>query len=66
MRREIVIVTLVVFVWMGTLAQAEEQPVGMSHSTDMIGKLVKNLNGKNVGKKRAKTRTPLSHKQASG
>ena len=50
MRRKIVIVTLVVFVWMGTLAQAEEQPVGMSHSTDMIGKLVKNLNGKNVGK----------------
>ena len=52
MRREIVIVTLVMFVWMGTLAQAEEQPVGISHSTDtdMIGKLVKNLDGKNVGK----------------
>jgi len=50
MKGEIVILTLVVFVWVGTLAQAEEQPVGMSHSSDMIGKLVKNLDGKNVGK----------------
>lgn len=50
MRGEIVILTLVVFVWLGTLAQAEEQPVGMSHSTDMIGKLVKNPDGKTVGK----------------
>ena len=50
MRGEIVILTLVVFVWVGTLVRAEEQPVGISHSMDMIGKLVKNLDGKNVGK----------------
>ena len=52
MRGKFVIVTLVMFVWMRTLAQAEEQPVGISHSTDtdMIGKHVKNLVGKNVGK----------------
>ncbi len=50
MRGGIVILTLVGFVWVETLAQAEEQPVGMSHSTDMIGKLVKNLDGKDLGK----------------
>lgn len=53
MRGEIIILTiltLVVFVWVRTLTHAEEQPVGMSHSTDMIGKLVKNLDGKDVGK----------------
>jgi len=50
MRGGIVIVTLVVFAWVGALAHAEEQPVRMSHSTDMIGKLVKNLDGKNLGK----------------
>ena len=50
MRGEIAILALVGFVWMGTLAPAKEQPLGMAHSTDMIGKLVKNLNGKNVGK----------------
>lgn len=46
----IVILTLVIFVWAETPAHAEEQPVGMSHSTDKIGKLVKNLDGKNLGK----------------
>lgn len=50
MREGIVILTLVVCVWVGTLVHAEEQPVGMSHSTDMIGRLVKNLDGKNLGK----------------
>jgi sporulation protein YlmC with PRC-barrel domain len=50
MRGEIAILALVGFVWMGTLAAAKEQPLGMAHSTDMIGKLVKNLDGKNVGK----------------
>ncbi len=42
---------LVVFIWSGggTLAHAEEQPVGMSNSRDMIGKLVKTLDGKNLG-----------------
>lgn len=46
-----VILMLVVFVWSGveTLAHAEGQPVGMSNSRDMIGKLVKTLDGKNIG-----------------
>jgi hypothetical protein len=35
---------------MGTFTHAEEQPVGMSHSMDMVGKLVKNLDGKSLGK----------------
>lgn len=46
----IVIVTLLMFVWVGTLAHAEEQPVRMSNSADMIGKLVKTPEGKNLGK----------------
>lgn len=47
----IVIVTVFLFAWVGvgTLAHAEEQPVGISKSRDMIGKLVKNLDGKNLG-----------------
>ncbi len=47
----IVIATIVVFVWVGVgpLAHAEEQSVGISDSRDMIGKLVKNLDGKNLG-----------------
>ena len=48
----IVIVTVVVCIWvvgMGTLVHAEEQPVGTSNSRDMIGKLVKNLDGKTLG-----------------
>ncbi|MDC8448794.1 MAG: hypothetical protein LV473_10590 [Nitrospira sp.] len=36
MRGGIVILTLVGFVWVETLAQAEEQPVGMSHSTERL------------------------------
>ena len=42
--------TLVGFVWMGTFTHAEEQPGGMSHSMDMVGKLIKNLDGKSLGK----------------
>lgn len=45
----IVIFTLVVFVWVGTLPHVVAQPVAMSHSMDMIGKLVKNLDGKILG-----------------
>ena len=46
----IVILPLVVFVCGETPVQADEPPTGMSRSTDMIGKLVKNIDGKNVGK----------------
>lgn len=45
----IVIVTLAAFVWVETLAYAVAQSVRVSHSTD-IGKLVKNLDGKILGK----------------
>jgi sporulation protein YlmC with PRC-barrel domain len=46
----IVMLTLLVLVWAGTLAHAEEQPVRVSNSSDMIGKLVKTPDGKNLGK----------------
>ena len=46
----IAILPLVIFVWGETLVHAEEPSTGMSHSTEMIGKLVKNIDGKNVGK----------------
>jgi len=45
----IAMLTLSMFVWMGALAHAEEQPVRMSNPADMIGKLVKNSDGKNLG-----------------
>lgn len=44
-----VILACVLFGRIGTSSHAEDQPVGIAHSTDMIGKLVKNLDGKNVG-----------------
>ena len=46
----IVTLTLLVIVWLGTLAHAEDQPVGTSNSSDLIGKLVKNSDGKSIGK----------------
>jgi sporulation protein YlmC with PRC-barrel domain len=46
----IVMLTLLVFVWGGTLAHANEHPVRVSNSSDMIGKLVKTPDGKNLGK----------------
>lgn len=46
----IVMLMFLVFVGVGSLAHAEEQSVKISNSTDMIGKLVKNSDGKNLGK----------------
>lgn len=43
-------VTLLAVVWLGALAHAEDQPVGTSNSSDLIGKLVKNSEGKTIGK----------------
>jgi len=49
--RGILIWTIVVFVWVGTLAHPVDQSAEMSSSTSMmIGKPVKNLEGKDLGK----------------
>jgi sporulation protein YlmC with PRC-barrel domain len=47
-----VIVTVMVLlcVWMRTLAQAEDQLTGTTNSTDVIGKPVKTLEGKYLGR----------------
>ena len=45
MRRKIVIVTLVVFVWMGTLAQAEELPPHADAGADMQVDVVNSADG---------------------
>lgn len=42
----IVMLMFLVFVGVGSLAHAEEQSVKISNSTDMIGKLVKNSEGR--------------------
>ena len=46
----IVMLTLLVFAWVGTMAHAEEQSVRMSNSANVIGKLVKTPDGKDLGK----------------
>lgn len=46
----IVTLTIVGFIWRGIPAHAQDQLGGWSNSTDLIGKLVKNVDGKNVGK----------------
>ncbi len=46
----IVTVTLVMIVWLGTPVHAEDQLVSTSNSSDLIGKLVKNPDGKTIGK----------------
>lgn len=45
-----VVFTLSTCIWVGTRAHAEDRPGVISNSTDMIGKLVKNHDGKNIGK----------------
>ncbi len=45
----VAILTLLVFVWIGSQAHAEEQSVNISNSMGMIGKVVKNSDGKNLG-----------------
>lgn len=46
----IAVLAMGVFAWLGTLAHAGEQPARMSNSADMVGKLVKNHDGKNIGR----------------
>ncbi len=45
----IALLAIIVFVRLGSMAHAGEKPVRMSNSTDMIGKLVKDHDGKNLG-----------------
>jgi sporulation protein YlmC with PRC-barrel domain len=46
----IVTMRIVLVIWVGTVAYADDQIVRMSHSTDMTGKLVKDREGNFLGR----------------
>ncbi len=50
LRWGIVLVRIVLVIWVGTVAYADDQMVRMSNTTDMIGKLVKDGEGNFLGR----------------
>jgi sporulation protein YlmC with PRC-barrel domain len=50
LRWSMVMVRIVLVIWVGTVAYADNQMVRMSHTTDMIGKLVKDGEGNVLGR----------------